>query len=162
MICHHNSCICETLNELLLEQFQLATQKFKFICQYDKVDTIPFIIYTKEDSEPFRAHLHSNCTIFFKLIDIDDGCATLGLLAGLDIDGYITDDVDELFALYQTDKCISIDCNCFLGIQPLPPKLVNRKLPDIDRGCPKESGSSRERGMFPEYGSEFDRECDHK
>ncbi|MDT9026124.1 MULTISPECIES: CotY/CotZ family spore coat protein [Rossellomorea] len=145
MICHHDSCICVTLNELLLEQFQLATQKFKFICEYDKVDTIPFILYTKEDSEPFRAHLHTNCTIFFKLIDIDDGCATLSLLVGMDIDGYITDDVDELFTLYQTDKCISIDCNCFLGIQPLPPKLVNRKLPDIE-----------ERGM------EFDRECDDK
>lgn len=161
MICHHDHCICEILNELLQEQFKLATQKFKFICEHDKVDTIPFILYTKEDSRPLEAHLHSGSTIFFKIIDIEEDCATLRLLDGVDIDGYTTDDVEDLFALYKTDKCITIDCSCFLGIQPLPPKFVNRKLPDTGRGVPKGRGSS-EQGMGPEYGSDFDRECDYK
>ncbi|WP_254871203.1 CotY/CotZ family spore coat protein [Bacillus sp. Marseille-Q1617] len=162
MICHHNSCICETLNELLLEQCKLATQKFKFICEYDKVDTIPFLLYMKENSEPFEAHLHSGSTIFFKIIDIEEDCATLRLLEGVDIDGYMTDDVEDIFALYKTDKCIIIDCNCILGIQPLPPKLVNRKLPEVNHGDGQGSGPSGNRGIGPGYGAGYDWEYDPK
>ncbi|MGR3765507.1 CotY/CotZ family spore coat protein [Rossellomorea sp. NS-SX7] len=162
MICHHNSCICETLDELLMEQCKLATQRFKFICEYDKVDTIPFILYTKEDSKPFEAHIHSDSTIFFKIIDIDEECATLRLLDGMDIDGYTTCDVEDVFALYKTDKCITIDCSCFLGIQPLPPKLVNRKLPEVNHGDGRGSGSGWDHGIGKGYGSGYDCEWDPK
>ncbi|MCA1057192.1 hypothetical protein LCM10_19795 [Rossellomorea aquimaris] len=141
--CHDEHCICKVLTELFLEQSKLAAQTFKFICEHDRIDTIPFILYTKEKSEPFKAHLKSGCTIFFMVSDINDGCVTLRLLAGVDIDGYITDDTEDVFALYKTDQCITVDCNCFLGIQPLPPKLVNRKLPTIHGGDGKECISNR-------------------
>jgi spore coat protein Y len=162
MICHHDNCICEILNELLQEQLKLATQKFKFICEHDKVDTIPFILYTKEDSRPFEAHLHSGSTIFFKIIDIEEDYTTLRLLDGVDIDGYTTDDVEDLFALYKTGKCITIDCSCFLGIQPLPPKFVNRKLPEVNHGDGQGSGPHESGSFGKGYGSGYHWECDPK
>ena len=134
MTCEHTSCLCTLLKELLDEQDRLAHQTFKFICKTDKIDTIPFLLYSKENSDPFEAHIYAHGTIFFRLENIqkDSCCATLRLLMGIDMDEYPTNEMEEVYSLIKTDHCITVDLNCFLGIQPCPPKLVDRPLPWVE------------------------------
>ncbi|MFC5587414.1 CotY/CotZ family spore coat protein [Sporosarcina soli] len=131
------SCICQSMKTLLKEQCMLAETEFQFICLSKKVDTIPFMLFTAHQNDPFKAFGKCMRTPFFRLEKLDEEicCAVLSLLEAVDMEGYPTDSCDDLFALRKTDCCIIINLKCFCAISPLPVEFVNRPLPIIEPKC---------------------------
>ncbi|MRX71924.1 spore coat protein [Bacillus lacus] len=100
-------------------------------------DTIPFVLFTKK-GKPFTAFGNVGqlsagpCfnTVFFRVENVHDCCATLRLLIAFDEHANILDfdknTVCDVFRLERTDFCIEVDLNCFCAIQCLSPRLINR------------------------------------
>lgn len=132
----NKSCICHAMQTLQIEQKVLSGNgmEFQFICKSKKLDTIPFMLFSNELKEPFRVRHKCMATPFFRLEKLDEKtcCAVLSLLEAVDMDGCPTDSYDDFYALRKTKTCIIVNLNCFCGIQPLEPELVNRKLPVIE------------------------------
>jgi len=101
-----------------------------------RVNTRVFMLLT-ENGDPFKAmfrpesrkhYLHNCFSTFFRVQNVFDGCcATLQVLAPLDSNNNPVDiikngklDLEELCNVEKfgaTDSCITVDLNCFCGIQ---------------------------------------------
>ncbi|AOV07954.1 CotY/CotZ family spore coat protein [Sporosarcina ureilytica] len=131
----NNKCICHAMKRLQKEQKIIAGDdiKFQFICKQKEVDTIPFMLFSKELKKPFKAVGKCNATPFFRLEKIDEEscCAVLTLLEAVDMDGNPAEP-NDLYALRKTKRCVIVNLNCFCVIQPFAPDLVNRPLPIIE------------------------------
>ncbi|WP_208585598.1 CotY/CotZ family spore coat protein [Gracilibacillus suaedae] len=137
MSCKRKNCICNSLEKLLKEQKQLAGESYQFVCNPHGMDTIPFMltnshlcsfrVFGVEENECFS-------TSIFRIEDIESDrcCASLTLLKAYDMDGCITDCMQDVYSIKKTDQRIMVDLSCFCIITPLPPKLVNRPLPIIE------------------------------
>ncbi|PIC79174.1 hypothetical protein CSV75_13080 [Sporosarcina sp. P18a] len=130
------SAICIAMKKLLKEQELMATfsQGFQYVCSFPVFDTIPFTLHDCELHTPFSAHYKCIKTPYFRLekIDIDTCCASLTLLEPVDMEGNPVDICEEFYSLRKTKSCIIVNINCFCTITPLPPKLVDKKLPTIE------------------------------
>lgn len=139
-----SGCICRAMKRLWKEQKQLAGSDYQFVCNPFGMDTIPFMLYCKEEcKKPFRAFSitgkRNDCfsTTFFRLEKLDEKkcCAVLSLLEAVDMDGTPVEACEDIYSLLKTDICLTVDLSCFCVISPLPPKLVNKPLPIIEPKC---------------------------
>lgn len=133
---HQKKCICLDLEQLLEEQKRLSFEDFRFVSEDFGYDTIPFILSTgKCQFEAWGWTINGDffTTNVFKLeaLDVKRCCATISLLEPVDIDGYPVDICDNVFSLRTTSNCIIIDLGGFSSIQPLSPRLVDRRLPIV-------------------------------
>ncbi|MFC0271910.1 CotY/CotZ family spore coat protein [Metabacillus herbersteinensis] len=147
---HDQSCVCDAVEHILAEQ-EAIEESCTTSCYSNLLNpitspghaTIPFILYTKK-GELFKAFgnvgglFNDDCfsTVFFRVENLKDCCATLSLLRPYDEEGETLsvscpcDDNGEngFFGLEKSDFCIEIDLNCFCAIQCLSPALVNRAI----------------------------------
>jgi len=139
-----SSCVCDTLLSIVEAQDQVEND-----CQYScssaiqelveginsRYNTIPVMLTTKSDSEPFVGHgvqrvgghgtnfdvIHS---IVFRVNDVDPEtcCATLELLQfGKDKSKSHLMKAIETTPLVATNVCITVDLRCFCAVTCLPP-----------------------------------------
>ncbi|MDQ0351908.1 spore coat protein Z [Alkalibacillus filiformis] len=81
-------------------------------------DTIPFILICKGNCEPFETLGDGFCTVFFRVIKIDEHCcATLELLEP----EKCFKCCDKFPKLRRSGQCLTIDLDCFCGVQCLEP-----------------------------------------
>lgn len=111
--------------------------EFRFVCLSKKLDTIPFLLYSINENNPFIAYHNCIATPFFRLEKLDEEtcCAELSLLEAIDMEGNLADPFDDFYALRKTKVCINVNLNCFCVINPLPPEIVNRPIPVIEPKC---------------------------
>lgn len=130
------SFIYLAMKRLLEEQEMISFTdvKFRFVSEQIKKDTIPFSFVPNEKNESFTAYFKNITTKYFRLEKLDEinGLAELSLLEAIDMEGNTVDPFDDFYALRKTKGTIIINVNRFQDIHPLPPKLVNRKLPVIE------------------------------
>jgi hypothetical protein len=145
----NNECVCDAVKAI--KDAQDAVDDCPSSCFNNllspigkKGDTIPFILKCC-DGTPFYALGNvgkDSCfpSIWFRVEDIHDCCATLRILRPLGVDdkplcaGQLAGDgccvtIDgqcKMQKLKKTDDCIEVDLSCFCGIQCLDPKLVKR------------------------------------
>ncbi|MGP3610285.1 CotY/CotZ family spore coat protein [Anoxybacteroides rupiense] len=144
---HHKdyNCVCRAVEEIFDAQEaieeQCPTSCFSNLLNpaiSPGRDTVPFILYTKK-GDPFTifgnvggftGDMACFKTIFFRVENIKDCCATLSLLRPVDGDGEtisVCDPCDpDFFGLEKTNYCIEVDLQNFTAIQCLPPDLVGR------------------------------------
>ncbi|GIN94287.1 spore coat protein Y [Siminovitchia terrae] len=127
------NCICIAMKTLQKEQSIISGQhmEFQFVCMSTTTDTIPFMLFMKNNQKPLKAFTQCIVTPFFRLEKLDEEtcCAELSLLEAIDMDGNpINSFDDDMYSLRKTKSCITVDLNCFCAINPLPPNLVNRPL----------------------------------
>lgn len=134
-----DGCILDVMKRLLEEQDIISFKniKFQFICNQIKRDTIPFSFVRCEGNNTFIVQHNCMPIMHFRLEKLDEknGCAHLLLLEAVDMEGNPVDPCDNFYALRKTTACIIVNIYCFQGINPLPPELVNRKLPVIEPKC---------------------------
>lgn len=128
--------ICLAMKRLQCEQRMLSErdEDFQFICDLPKMDTIPFMLITKDSKKPFRAFANCIETPYFRLERVDEEtcCALLTLLEPVDMDGCPVDSHENVYSLRKTKECIMVVLSCFCAIHPLPLVLVNKPLPIIE------------------------------
>nr|WP_255550003.1 CotY/CotZ family spore coat protein [Sporosarcina sp. E16_3] len=133
------NCICHSMKTLLKEQKIISgvDMEFQFICLKKKMDTIPFRLYSTNNSKPFMAFYKCIATPFFRLKKLyeETCCAELSLLEAIDMEGNPADPFNDFYALRKTNTCIIVNLSCFCVIDPLPPEFVNRPLPIIEPKC---------------------------
>ncbi|KAA6476107.1 CotY/CotZ family spore coat protein [Bacillus swezeyi] len=141
-----DNCVCEAVENIhdlqnAIDEEGCPTSCFSNLLSPTRHlgDTIPFILYTSK-SKPFVAfgnvgELQAGpcfSTVFFRVENIDNCCATLRLLIAFDEHRRVldfTDDKDKIcdvFRLEKTSFCIEVDLECFCAIECLNPKLINR------------------------------------
>jgi len=97
-------------------------------------ETIPFVLYCNETTEPFFAFGCNPClqslfkTCFFRIEKISDSCIHLSLLKPTDIEGNCFKNTGIPYRLIKTNSRIIVDLEIFCGIQCISTKLVNRKV----------------------------------
>lgn len=140
---HDHNCVANALEHILDEQEAVEEVNCPSSCFSNLLnpavsptrDTVPFILFTKE-GDLFKAFgnvgelSNGDCfkTIFFRIENIEDSCATLSLLRPYNSHGHtecVTDPCD-VFGLAKSDFCIEVDLDCFCAIQCLSPDLVGR------------------------------------
>ncbi|QOR67611.1 spore coat protein [Cytobacillus suaedae] len=146
-----DSCVCDAVEQILDAQEAVVdecpTSCFSNLLSPTNVlgDTIPFILLDKK-GDVFKAFGNVGgftddqlCfkTIFFRVENLKDCCATLSLLRPVDSQGdtiNVTNPCDnDLFGLEKSDFCIEVDLDCFCAIQCLSPELVDRVAVDKRR-----------------------------
>ncbi|MGO4899879.1 CotY/CotZ family spore coat protein [Bacillus sp. GM2] len=144
--CSAENCVCEAVENIhdlqnAIEGEGCPTSCFSNLLSPSRHlgDTIPFIIYTSK-SKPFVAfgnvgELQAGpcfSTVFFRVEDIKDCCATLRLLIAFDENRRVLDFTEEkdkicdVFRLEKTNFCVEVDLECFCAIECLNPQLINR------------------------------------
>ena len=144
--CSAENCVCEAVENIhdlqnAIEEEGCPTSCFSNLLSPSRHlgDTIPFILYTSK-SKPFVAfgnvgELQAGpcfSTVFFRVENIDDCCATLRLLIAFDDNRRVldfTEDKDKICdvcRLENTSFCIEVDLECFCAIECLNPQLINR------------------------------------
>lgn len=132
----NKNCVCKAMKTLQKEQSILSGQliEFQFICFSATTDTIPFMLLMNNNLKPLKAFTKCTVSPFFRLekLNEDTCCAELSILEAIDMDGIPIDSCADLYSLRKTKSCIIVDLNCFCAINPFPPNLVNRPLPEIE------------------------------
>ena len=144
--CSAENCVCEAVENIhdlqnAIEEEGCPTSCFSNLLSPSRHlgDTIPFIIYTSK-SKPFVAfgnvgELQAGpcfSTVFFRVEDIKDCCATLRLLIAFDENRRVLDFTEEkdkicdVFRLEKKNFCVEVDLECFCAIECLNPQLINR------------------------------------
>ena len=130
------SFIFLAMKRLLEEQEMISftAVEFRFVSEQIKKDTIPFSFSPNEKNESFTAYYKNIATKYFRLEKLDEinGLAELSLLEAIDMEGNTVDPSDDFYALRKTKGTIIINVNRFQDLHPLPPELINRKLPVIE------------------------------
>lgn len=97
-------------------------------------ETIPFVLYSRETTEPFFAFgckagsqsLFKTC--FFRIEKVVDSCLHLSLLHPTDVEGSCFKNTGIPYRLKKTNSKVIVDLEIFCGIQCISPKLINRKV----------------------------------
>ncbi len=149
---HSENCVCDAVEQILAEQEAVEdncpTSCFSNLLSPNTVsgrDTIPFLLFDKKGGlfssfgnvGGFNDDTRCFESIFFRVENLKDCCATLSILRPVDADGDTVSVVHpcdpDFFGLEKTDFCIEVDLTCFCAIQCLSPELVDRVLPARDK-----------------------------
>ena len=96
-------------------------------------DTIPFVFYTAETTEPYFASGITSTsqtsfrTCFFRIEELVDSLVHLSLLYPIDIEGNYIDTMRIPYSLGKTHINVIVSMQEFCGIQCINPKLINRQ-----------------------------------
>jgi hypothetical protein len=144
---YNESCVCKAVNAI--KDAQDGIEKCKTSCFSNLLsptvgngDTIPFILKDCAGN-PFHAQGNTGAnscfvSIWFRVENIDDCCATLRILRPFKTNGPLCPEelvskdrsrislvgACELDSLRKTNNCIEVDLKCFSAIQCLSPSLV--------------------------------------
>lgn len=138
----NNECISAALYELLILQEYIKNSSIpyfgKLLARLVEVDTIPFLLITKDGFLELMGTVHNKrsnksdlfTTKFFRIEEMekDAKCAKVSLLRPLDIYGEDTKALCDVARLTKTSTCVEIDLNCICAIQCVDLDLLKREF----------------------------------
>ncbi|MBS4192702.1 hypothetical protein KHA94_21405 [Bacillus sp. FJAT-49705] len=136
------NCIGDALLEIIKLQNLLSNISTPYLGsllgRLFKVDTIPFMLFTKKGIYNVSSHFINNDSIgqecfttsFFRVNSFEKGtrCANITLLRPFDINNRPVTDLCEVYRLEKTPFCTEIDLSCICGLQCLDTDLLMRKI----------------------------------
>jgi spore coat protein Y len=130
-------CLSQALLKVLKQQKHL---NHKHNGRKDK-KIIPIMLYMNNGA-PFSAYIldkRYGCvrSTFFQIVNFEENtdCLTLSVLIPIDMEGCPVDFCPDIYSLFPTKECITIDVKCICGVESLSPCLVNRFIPPIEPKC---------------------------